>query len=208
MNYKDTFEYIMKKFYRVYGEKSPTRLRFKRNNLGELFRELGYKVGAEIGVYTGTYSEVLCHGNPNMKLYCIDPWTTYDSEEIEPYAKNQDALNKFYSEAKKRLSKYNCTIIRKSSMDAVKDFKQGELDFVYIDANHSYQNVKEDVREWAKIVRDGGIVAGHDYGHFKHKDRNIGTKKAIDEYVKENNIGMLFLVNQNFQTTWFFVKNG
>ena len=205
MNHKDTFEYIMKKFYRVYGDKFPMRLRFKRNNLGYLFKELGYKVGAEIGVYKGTYSEVLCRANPDMKLYCIDPWTTYESEDPEPYGQDQKALDGFHEETKERLSKYNCEIIKKKSMEAIKDFKQGDLDFVYIDANHSYHSVKEDVESWSEIVRPGGIVAGHDYGHFKHRDRNLGTKKAIDEYVEANNID-LFLINQNYQTSWMFVK--
>ena len=58
---------------------------------------------------------------------------------------------------------------------------------------------------WSKIVRKGGIVSGHDYGHFKHKDRNLGTKRAIDEYVAEHKV-KLFLVNRNFQTSWFFIK--
>ena len=90
-------------------------------------------------------------------------------------------------------------------MEAIKDFKPESLDFVYIDANHSYKNMKDDIEGWSKIVRKGGIVSGHDYGHFKHKDRNLGTKKAINEYIEKNK-QKLFLVNSNFQTTWFFVK--
>jgi len=90
-------------------------------------------------------------------------------------------------------------------MEAIKDFNPRSLDFVYIDANHEYDFVKEDIVAWSKIVKVGGIVSGHDYGHFKHKDRNLGSKRAIDEYVKEHN-KKLFLVNRNFQTSWFFVK--
>ncbi len=91
-------------------------------------------------------------------------------------------------------------------MEAVEQFKPGELDFVYIDAKHDFKHVSEDVDAWAKIVRVGGIVSGHDYGHFKYKDRGLEAKRAIDNYVKEHRIRMLFLVNQNYQTTWFFVK--
>lgn len=204
--FDDTFEYVMKKFYRVEGEKSPTRLRFKRNNLGVLFNELGYKSGAEIGVYTGHYSEVLCLGNPGVKLCCIDPWEVYESEEEEPFAQNQEALNKFYEEAKMRLASYNCSIIKKPSMEAVKDFETNSLDFIYLDANHDYKHVSEDLDAWAKIVRSGGIVSGHDYGHFKHEGKGLGAKRAIDNYISEHKIKMLFLVNQNYQTSWFFVK--
>lgn len=199
-------EYIMKKFYRVYGDESPLRLRFKRNNMASMFNDLGYRKGAEIGVYTGEYSEILCSKNPEMKLHCIDPWKVYKSEEIEPFAQNQEALDRFYEEAKKRLAPYNCILHRSTSMEAVKEFEPNSLDFVYIDANHSYENVKEDLEAWSKIVRKGGIVSGHDYGHFKHRDRNIGTKRAIDEHIKKHNV-VLFLVNQNYQTSWFFIKS-
>jgi hypothetical protein len=204
--FDETSQYIMKKFYRVEGD-SPARLRFKRNNLGGLFKELGFKIGAEIGVHKGTYSEVLCQGNPEMELYCIDPWTVYESEGVdEPFAQNQEALDGFYEEAKKRLALYHCNIIRKPSMEAVKDFKPGDLDFIYLDANHDFKHVTEDIAAWAEIVRSGGIVAGHDYGHFKRRDQGQPAIKAIDNYVRDHGIKMLFLVNQNYQTTWFFIK--
>ena len=90
-------------------------------------------------------------------------------------------------------------------MEAIKDFEPNSLDFVYIDANHDKEHVTEDIEEWAKIVRPGGIVSGHDYGHFKHKDRNLDTKEVINDYVKKHN-KQLFLVNRNYQTSWFFCK--
>ncbi len=204
--YNDTFEYVMKKFYRIYGESSPTRLRYKRNDMASMFSELGYKTGAEIGVYTGEYSEVLCIKNSGLKLHCVDPWEIYESKEIEPFSQNQKALDEFHADAVRRLKPFGCNIIKKTSMEAVKDFKPGSLDFVYIDANHDYEHTSEDLEEWAKIVRPGGIVSGHDYGHFKHRNRNIDTKRAIDEHVNKYNVEMLFLVNKNYQTTWFYVK--
>ena len=200
-----TLDFVINKFNLNEKTKFPVKLVFKRYDMAGMFKELGFKMGAEIGVYKGGFSEILCVQNPGVKLYCIDPWKIYDSEEIEPYAHNQEALEEFYQEAVERLSKYNCEIIRKTSMEAIKGFKSESLDFVYIDANHSYKNMKEDIEGWSKIVRKGGIVSGHDYGHFKHKDRNLGTKRAIDGYIKEHN-KKLFLVNRNYQTTWFFIK--
>src|SRR4029078_5218989 len=48
-------------------------------------------------------------------------------------------------------------------MEAVKDFKDESLDFVYIDGNHQLRYVIEDLVEWSKKIRSGGIISGHDY---------------------------------------------
>ena len=52
-------------------------------------------------------------------------------------------------------------------MEAAEDFKDESLDFVYIDANHEFRYIAEDLAEWTKKVRKGGIVAGHDYFFVK-----------------------------------------
>src|SRR5260221_412005 len=52
-------------------------------------------------------------------------------------------------------------------MEAVEDFEDESLDFVYIDANHEFRYIAEDLCEWTKKVKKGGIVAGHDYFYTK-----------------------------------------
>ena len=68
-------------------------------------------------------------------------------------------------------------------MDAVVDVADESLDFVFIDADHKYVSVCEDIREWSKKVRIGGIVSGHDY--YKTRGENLGVINAGDEYVAE-----------------------
>jgi len=63
---------------------------------------------------------------------------------------NQSTVDANYVEAVKRLEPYNCVLIKKYSMDAVKDFADGSLDFIYIDGNHNYPHVVEDLCFWAK----------------------------------------------------------
>ncbi len=48
-------------------------------------------------------------------------------------------------------------------MDALEDFEDNSLDFVYIDGDHNFKHISEDIYEWTKKVRSGGIVSGHDY---------------------------------------------
>jgi len=191
-----------------------------RTELAKHFNELGFKVGAEIGVLSGTYSMNLCRNIPGLKLYCIDPWgineRRYHSHDV------RHRWDRKFEEAKLHLEPFDTTIIRKTSMDAVKDFKDESLDFVYIDGNHAYSFVRDDIREWTKKVRKGGIVAGHDY--YLTRMGNIGVIMAVNEYVREHGYDLQltdwdlgsepytepddhhFKIGDEQQPNWWFVK--
>jgi len=161
----------------------------------ELLNELDIKKGAEIGVLRGWYSKWLCARIRGLKLYLIDPYVYY--KEYSEQRKQKD-LDKCEAEAKTRLTKFNVEFVKKTSMEAVKDFLDERLDFVFIDANHDYKWVKEDIKEWSKKVKKGGIVSGHDYSKYM-----FGVKKAVDEHIKDNKISPLFLIGDK---VWFYVK--
>lgn len=132
-----------------------------RETLAHLFSVLGFQVGVELGVERGHYSEVLCRENPGVRLYCVDAWKAYRGYRDHV---SQEKLDRFYTEAQARLSAYpRCTLVRKFSVDAARDFTDGSLDFVYIDAAHDLQSVVTDIATWSRKVRPGGIVSGHDY---------------------------------------------
>jgi hypothetical protein len=132
-----------------------------RNDLPKLFDELGFKVGVEVGVEVGAFSEVILSGSL-VSLYCVDAWQAYPEYKLRTSQAHFDYL---YAETQKRLVVFNsrCELIKKFSLDAVKDFKPKSIDFVYIDANHELPYVVNDLVAWSKIVRPGGIIAGHDY---------------------------------------------
>jgi len=127
-----------------------------RVDLAKYFKKLGFKVGAEIGVLRGDYSVQLCKANPNLKLYCIDSWGINEMRHSAYHLK-------MYEKAKFNLAPYNTKLIKKLSLDAIRDFSDNSLDFVYIDANHKFDYVIEDIIEWSRKVRKGGIISGHDY---------------------------------------------
>lgn len=134
-----------------------------RDDLPEFFVQMGFKVGAEIGVYKGEFSEKLAEAGLN--LFAIDPWKAYKGYGMPV---DEERLNSQYEQTKKVLAPYpNCKIIRKTSMEAVEDFEDGSLDFVYIDGNHEFRYIAEDLQEWTKKVKKGGIVSGDDYFYVK-----------------------------------------
>jgi hypothetical protein len=159
----NTLDYIVDKYHIILGRHFPIEIpHMKRNDLAVLFNELEFKTGVEIGVEQGLYSETLCKAISNLALYCIDPWKAYDGYH-DYRACDQEIMEARHQEAIQRLSKYNCKVIQKFSMDAVNDFADESLDFVFIDGNHELPYVMDDICSWNNKVRIGGIVAGHDY---------------------------------------------
>lgn len=167
-----------------------------RNDLPRFFNEFNFKTGAEIGVKEGGFSLKLCQGIPNLKLYCIDAWHRYPGSKERRDEVQEDR----YNLCVERLVKpYGAELIKKLSMDAVKDFEDESLDFVYIDANHKFDYVMSDIIEWSKKVRKGGIVAGHDYYVFT----NAGVIQAVDTYTKAHNITEVYFTLDP-ETSWFW----
>jgi predicted O-methyltransferase YrrM len=172
------------------------------------FGKLGFKVGAEIGVGDGRFSEIMCQNIPNLKLYAIDFWKPY--KDYNDY-KFRKTFHYLYATAKQKLANYDCVLIKKYSMEAVKNFVDESLDFVFIDGNHRYDFVVDDIREWSKKVRIGGIVSGHDY--YITRTHNVGVIKAVDEYTKEHkyNLKLTDWDKKNpcpdeRQPSWYFIK--
>lgn len=184
-----------------------------RKTLAELFCVLGFKYGAEMGVERGIYSEVLLKANPQLKLFSIDAWTAYQGYRDHV---SQEKMDELLADAHKRLDPYQrCTLIKGFSTDVVKQFEDESLDFVYIDGNHEYQQVVNDVCEWDKKVKVGGIVAGHDYIKRRGGQYLMHVPQAIEGYVDAYQIRPLFILGRKHASegekrdssrSWFYVK--
>ena len=169
--------------------------RYTRYHLGDLLGELGYTKGAEIGVRRAKYSKYLCEKNPNLTLFCVDPWTPYNNK----YRKERQ--DRIYQEALKNTKGRNIKIIRKNSFDALADFEDGSLDFVFIDGNHTFDYVAPDIIYWSKKVRKNGMVIIHDYYSWS----GAGVREAVDAYTKCNGITPWFTTKEH-EPTAFWVK--
>lgn len=169
--------------------------RFKRDRIPILFANLGFNKGAEIGVRRGKFSRQFCEANRNLHLFCIDPWMAYHVRY------DQDKQDAIYRECVNNLTGLNVTFIRKTSMDAVKDIVPDSLDFAYIDGDHSFDFIMEDIICWSKCVRPGGIVACHDY----HHGHNVEVVFAVDAYTRAHHIDPWYVTKES-QPTAYWVK--
>lgn len=151
----------------------------------EFVDKSGVKINtmAEIGVYRGEASEHFASYWPHAILYLVDPWVPYDPgrglHTLDRFS-SSEAQDGFHREVceKFKLNK-NVIIWRTTSLDASIRIGNCMFDLVFIDADHSYESVKQDIGLWIPKVRSGGILCGHDYGHpWK------GVIRAVNESIR------------------------
>jgi hypothetical protein len=198
MNSQEIHAMIKKKFH--LSNKTMRNLpycsgwRYNRNHLAELFGQLKFNKGAEIGVRAGRFSMQLCKCNPKLEMFCIDPWNEYDPKY------NQTKQDRIYDVAIKNLAPYNAKLIKKTSMEALADFEDRSLDFVYIDGDHRFDFACPDIIYWSYKVKHDGIIGVHDvYGG------EIGVQKAVEAYVHSHNI-VPWYVTKELQPTAYWVN--
>jgi len=197
MKHENVHEIIGKHFHtsrkRVETDNMPALVRKgNRNVLADVFAELEFSIGVEIGTRVGGYAKVLCESNPNLHLFCVDPWFAggFLSQRKQDY---------FYREAVQNLKPYRVEIIREFSMDALNSFGDESLDFVYIDGAHDFDNVCVDIIFWSYKVKDGGMIAVHDYmpGH------GAGVVKAVDGYTHCHDIRPWYITRERLPTAFW-----
>lgn len=125
-------------------------------------------VGVEIGVFEGNNAfEVLYDLKPKM-LHMVDNGAWGGTATLEKRLATHNGSNWKYFNGK--------------SSEVAKELKH--LDFVYIDAEHDYESVKQDIELWWPNVVEGGIFGGHDYLN----ETTPGVRQAVNEFVSKNNL--------------------
>jgi glycosyltransferase involved in cell wall biosynthesis len=178
-----------------------------RDGLVKLWRDLDYKVGAEIGVAKGFFSNLMFKGIPGLKMYLVDPYTFYKdvSRYVRPFPEMEIM-------ARKAMEGYNATWIKELSETAYKQIKDKSLDFVYIDGNHRYNYVMLDIILWIRKVRPGGMISGHDYNTAGRKSKRE-IRLAVEDYTRQHKISPWYITDikarrykSDRHASWFWIK--
>lgn len=166
-----------------------------RSQLGEPTR------AAEVGVWQGSMSRQLLRSFPELELLMVDRYCKYNkaSHDARLSKMTQLEFDGALSYAVSSTSKHAARriVMVGDSLKVCQEIKLESLDFVFIDADHSYEAVKKDIPNWKKTVRKGGIVSGHDYS-----PRHRGVCQAVDEFCAEHG----YSLNHLPQCIWW-VKN-
>lgn len=154
-----------------------------RDEIPTLLRRAGLNGRVcEIGVRAGHNLNVIVRGANPTEFVAIDPWK--DDKDIvsqNDVGMSQQRLSELGQSVRQKFGKYGerGNIITGYSFEAVKQFPDEHFDYVYIDADHSYEAVKRDIEDWYPKVRVGGILAGHDYVKRTAGRVNYGVIKRL-----------------------------
>lgn len=150
------------------------------------------KTMIEIGSYQGESTEVFA--KTFGKIYAVDPWQNgYDQSDHSSYVTEMSLVEKAFDE---RMSKYNGIIKIKDRSDNFLTRFDGKVDFVYIDGNHQYEAIIQDLKLASKVTR---YIGGHDWGM-------PGLTKALVEFLNLEKIDDIKDVAIYSDSSWVLTK--
>ena len=159
-------------------------------------------VGVELGVWKGDSSAKFLKRAGHVHL--VDPWSVVayeDSDEFGDYqgyldrysglvgSNNPDDFQKYYDgiyhSVADRFKNSSVTIHRMTTDEFFEKFNE-KVDWVYVDALHSFEGCLNDLRNARKIIKSGGSIFGDDYGNEKY--RKEGVENAVNQFIKETGL--------------------
>lgn len=171
-----------------------------RNNLNQRICEIGVRFGYNL--------QNLLTANPKL-LVGIDHYRATKNPGQQDTGMSQEKLDEIYRDVFKRFLEFPAVrIFRGTSKEVHTLFPIHFFDFIYIDADHTEEGAWQDICLWWKRVRQGGILAGHDYIEANSQiGTEFGVIKAVNRFVEEKKISSkCFHFTKEGYRTWMIFK--
>jgi len=175
-------------------------------------------------VRRGEYSEWVLKNSKLSKLHMVDPWEYQDPKKYNDVSnRDQSVQDGHYEHVKstmQRLYPGRHELHRGYSVQVSSEFPNNHFDFIYLDARHDYDGLKEDLESWYPKLKVGGLIAGHDYVEDGiNKAGEFGVQRAVWEFTRKVQKEVLSISTKDANggrtriqrvdggwTTWYFVK--
>jgi|3_EtaG_2_1085321.scaffolds.fasta_scaffold09822_5 cephalosporin hydroxylase len=178
-----------------------------RNEMDNLIRSLESPVIAEVGVQAGTNFQLLLTENVKEAV-AVDIWDKSETVAQNDQGYSKETLEGLYINfVRHHMADARVKVFKGFSVDVAKVFPDGYFDFIYIDADHTYEGCLADLRAWYPKIKQGGIIAGHDYidivgGH--NDDVPFGVIQAVTEFSNQHVLDV-HITKESF-ASYFMVK--
>jgi hypothetical protein len=137
------------------------------------------EVGAWFGKSTNHLATKIRESKKNINFTSVDTWKGTDDEDLHQNivgAFNGDIFYEFIDNTVLSNNYGTFNVIKDTSHNAANQFSNGSINYIMLDAGHSYESLMEDIKVWYNKVTPGGIISGDDYGVFG------GVTQAADEF--------------------------
>lgn len=157
----------------------------------QALEKIGCTTGIEIGVREAGNLRNLAKNTrfQEGKLYGLDCWMEDPTKpEFNDASYEQRELNAQYEKCVNMFSDRPWVeIIKDFSVEGSQRFEDGYFDFIYIDAAHDYDSVKDDLEAWWPKLKEGGIFSGHDYFPDIRiwRGKACGVYQAVNEFAEK-----------------------
>jgi glycosyltransferase involved in cell wall biosynthesis len=177
-----------------------------RKDVPKIFKDLNITTVCEVGVRDGENLFNLVTDEVEFALG-VDIWRNTDVPSENDLNFSQAELDQQYKNVLEKTYNYKgrVCISRKFSHEAAQDFPNEYFDYIYLDADHTYNAVKRDLESWWPKLKKGGLIGLHDYENVIHEDVEFGVVKAVTEFISKHK-----LLSDNFHITdtkWGFFNS-
>jgi hypothetical protein len=141
----------------------------------------------EIGIFKGEFMEYIIN---NCNIGSIDGVDIFEGVTCSGDSDGNNVVHypldiSYLELSEKYKDNMNVKLIKYDSSSYLKSLPDNYYDIIYIDGDHSYNGVKNDLSESFYKIKNGGYIMGHDYEMNMNKAKNVynfGVKRAVDEF--------------------------
>lgn len=168
-----TIEDLIKKWQHVLDAGSHIWTWTEPSNLAYLAEQASKATNAvEIGTYMGASAHTMLKANPKLHLWCVDPFAVVGTKKVTEYFLRQE------------IAEGRCELITNTSDIAAQMLvhMKGRLDLVFVDGGHDTPTVMKDIENMMPLLRQGGVMCGHDFDSNPYNDVALAVQKSLPSW--------------------------
>lgn len=182
-----------------------------RTDIPAWLRTCGYKYLAEVGVREGNHLKTWMAAKPTC-VVAVDLWANTGTKSQNDKDHSQAKCDAMFANLQGymrdlALQGIDLQLLRGDSVKMAEVIDNDQLDFAYLDADHTYEAVKADIAAWWPKVRPGGTLAGHDYIGIERFGVRFGVIQAVDEFARSLGITEKVHITLDAYASWFITKD-
>lgn len=193
----------------------------EKRGLASLVNKLYPKgIGVEIGVLRGEFSKIILERWERGTLYMVDTWR-HIGEYVDLNGRDDQYHYDCMVETAKNVKEHQhrAHMLRMDSCQSADMFPDEYFDFIFIDADHSYEAVVKDLKAWWPKIKKGGLFCGDDYipddGDIWLINHDTGTqeyagkfgvRRAVNEFAQQQGLKIYSTTDEPYWKQWYTFK--